>query len=218
MYNALDTRTGKMVAIKVMPIGADLGDFKKEIDILARCSSPYIVSYMGSYAKDGDLWIVMEFCGAGSVADLMAICDITLMEEEIAEVLACTLKGLDYLHTHHLIHRDLKAGNILLTEDGAAKLADFGVSAQLSSTISRRRTVIGTPYWMSPEVIQESAYDFRADIWSLGITAIELADGTYTDKRRADGYAPNHTQSLPAHPLMQASRRMPTSTPCAPSS
>ena len=87
------------------------------------------------------------------------------------------LRGLQYLHEAKLIHRDLKAGNILLTRDGAAKLADFGVSAQLSSTMSKRRTVIGTPYWMSPEVIQESSYDSRADIWSLGITAIELADG-----------------------------------------
>lgn len=84
---------------------ADLGDFKKEIDILAKCSSPYIVSYLGSYIKDGDLWIVMEYCGAGSVADLMAICDITLMEEEIAEVMACTIKGLEYLHSNRLIHR-----------------------------------------------------------------------------------------------------------------
>ena len=85
--------------------------------------------------------IVMQYCGAGSVADLMAITGCTLTEPEIAEVLAAVLKGLEYLHSHKLIHRDLKAGNVLLTEDGAAKLADFGVSAQLSSTISKRRTV-----------------------------------------------------------------------------
>ena len=155
VYNALDKRTGQLVAIKVIPVESDLSDFKREIEILKQCRSPYIVAYTGSYFKDGNLWIVMEYCGAGSVADLMAIAGCTLTEREMAEVLAATLKGLEYLHAHKLIHRDLKAGNILLTEDGAAKLADFGVSAQLSSTISKRRTVIGTPYWMSPEVIQE---------------------------------------------------------------
>jgi serine/threonine protein kinase len=91
------------------------------------------------------LFIAMEFCGGGSVADLMSLCGITLEEPEIAAVVASTLKGLAYLHGNRLIHRDLKAGNVLLTTDGRAKLADFGVSAQLSSTISKRKTVIGTP-------------------------------------------------------------------------
>lgn len=146
VYNARHLETGEIVAIKVIPVEADLSEFKKEIDILKKCHSDYIVRYLGSYFKDGDLWIVMEYCGAGSVSDLMAICDLTLEEEQIAEVLGAVLKGLEYLHEHKLIHRDLKAGNVLLTEDGAIKLADFGVSAQLSSTISKRRTVIGTPY------------------------------------------------------------------------
>ena len=92
--------------------------------------------------------LLQEYCAGGSVADLMALCGITLEESEIAEVVACVLKGLHYLHENRLIHRDLKAGNVLLTDDGGAKLADFGVSAQLSSTIDKRRTVIGTPYWM----------------------------------------------------------------------
>jgi serine/threonine protein kinase len=91
--------------LQVIPVESDLTEFKKEIDILARCSSNYIVEYIGSYLKEGDLWIVMEYCGAGSVADLMAICDATLMEEEIAEVLAAALKGLEYLHSIKLIHR-----------------------------------------------------------------------------------------------------------------
>ena len=94
----------------------------------------------------------MEYCGGGSVADIIAVTGQTLSEPEIAEVLAAMLLGLEYLHANRIIHRDVKAGNALLTEEGAAKLADFGVSAQLGSTMSRRRTVIGTPYWMSPEV------------------------------------------------------------------
>lgn len=101
----------------------------------------------------------MEYCSAGSVSDLIHICRVQLTEEEIAAVCAAILKGLEYLHASHLIHRDVKAGNVLLTHDGRAKLADFGVSAQLSSTMSKRRTVIGTPFWMAPEVIQESSYD-----------------------------------------------------------
>ncbi len=134
-----------MVAIKMMPMDGDAQtvEFRKEIDILRKCRDANIVSYRGSYFKDGAIWIVMEHCGGGSLADLQAVCGITLMEEEIAEVVACALLGLKYLHSARLIHRDIKAGNILLSEDGAAKLADFGVSAQLGSTMSRRRTVIG---------------------------------------------------------------------------
>jgi serine/threonine kinase 3 len=166
------------VAIKVIPVEADITELRKEIAILEKCKSPYIVQYMGSYRSEGDLWIAMELCAAGSLADLMAIADITLLEDEIAEVMAMVLKGLQYLHEERrIIHRDLKAGNVLLGEDGSCKLADFGVSAQLTSTLSRRASIIGTPYWMSPEQIRETAYDNRADIWSLGITAIELADG-----------------------------------------
>jgi len=144
VYSALDRRTGRVVAIKCLPVESDMSEIQKEIDLLRKCKSPYIVEYVGSYAKDSDLWIVMEYCSAGSLADLMAISDITLLEEEIAEVCASVLRGLAYLHDEkRIIHRDLKSGNILLTEDGGAKLGDFGVSTQLSSTLSRRKTVIG---------------------------------------------------------------------------
>eukprot|EP01138_Halocafeteria_seosinensis_P009455 gb/GECG01009663.1/.p1 GENE.gb/GECG01009663.1/~~gb/GECG01009663.1/.p1 ORF type:complete len:491 (+),score=88.61 gb/GECG01009663.1/:1-1473(+) len=172
------TRTGSMfVACDAFAVEAEIDEVMKEINILKKCDSPYVVRYMGNYLKDGDLWIVMEHCVGGSISDLITICEIQLEENFLRYALAATALGLRYLHSQKLIHRDLKAGNVLLTRDGGAKLADFGVSAQLSNTMSRRRTVIGTPFWMAPEVIQESYYDYKADTWSLGITAIELADG-----------------------------------------
>ncbi len=165
------------MAIKIVPFDADIDEIMKEIAILKKCDSLYIVTYYGSYIKDTDLWIVMEYCGAGSASDLMNCVEETFNENEISVICASVLYGLEYLHKNHNIHRDLKGGNILLTSEGQAKLADFGVSATMSNTMSKRKTVIGTPFWMAPEVIQESSYDGKADIWSLGITAIELAEG-----------------------------------------
>jgi serine/threonine protein kinase len=150
---------------------------KKEINILRECDSPYILRYYGSYLKDNKVWIIIEYCDAGSVLDLMKITKKTLNEEQIASITQMVLKGLKFLHSNKKIHRDIKAGNILLNHDGFAKLADFGVSAQLCDSFSKKNSRIGTPYWMSPEVIQKSEYDFSTDIWSLGVTCIELAEG-----------------------------------------
>lgn len=129
---------------------------------------------MGNY-----LWLVMEYCGAGSLYHFMTnVIESTMEEAHIASVMKMCLRGLAYLHSTRRIHRDVKAGNILLSTDGVCKLADFGVSAEMSSTLTRNKTVIGTPHWMAPEVLlYDEGYDEKADIWSLGITAIELAQG-----------------------------------------
>lgn len=177
VYKAQHIKTGHVLAIKQVPVDTDLQEIIKEISIMQQCDSPYIVKYFGSYFKNTDLWIVMEYCGAGSVSDIMRLRRKTLTEDEIATVIYYTLKGLEYLHERRKIHRDIKAGNILLNMDGNAKLADFGVAGQLTDTMAKRNTVIGTPYWMAPEVIQEIGYDCMADIWSLGITALEMAEG-----------------------------------------
>ncbi|ELT95488.1 hypothetical protein CAPTEDRAFT_101248 [Capitella teleta] len=177
VYKALHKESGQVLAIKQVPVDTDLQEIIKEISIMQQCDSPHIVKYYGSYFKNTDLWIVMEYCGAGSVSDIMRLRNKTLVESEIATILWYTLKGLEYLHERRKIHRDIKAGNILLNTEGHAKLADFGVAGQLTDTMAKRNTVIGTPYWMAPEVIQEIGYDCVADIWSLGITALEMAEG-----------------------------------------
>lgn len=177
VYKATEKSTGEIHAIKIVNIDSDFDGIMKEITILKSCTSPHIVSYHGSYRHGDDLWIVMEYCGGGSVSDCMYAVRHCLVEPQIAAICKQVLLGLSYLHDTGKIHRDIKCGNILLDRDGHAKLADFGVSAQLSATMSKRNTVIGTPFWMAPEVIQESYYDYKADIWSLGITAIEMAQG-----------------------------------------
>ena len=146
-----------------------------ETQILKECQSPHIVQYYGSFYNSNYLWLVMEYCAAGSVIDLIKIANVTLTEPQIASIIFSTLKGLDYLHENRKIHRDIKAGNILLDLRGNAKLADFGVSAHLN-TMGDKDTVIGTPYWMSPEIISKGKYNSKTDIWSLGITTIEIAE------------------------------------------
>lgn len=170
VYKALHKESGQVLAIKQVPVDTDLQEIIKEISIMQQCDSPYVVKYYGSYFKNTDLWIVMEYCGAGSVSDIMRLRKKTLTEDEIATILSDTLKGLEYLHLRRKIHRDIKAGNILLNSEGHAKLADFGVAGQLTDTMAKRNTVIGTPFWMAPEVIQEIGYDCVADIWSLGMS------------------------------------------------
>ncbi|EFA77693.1 putative protein serine/threonine kinase [Heterostelium album PN500] len=177
VFKAININDGTVVAIKIISLDDQeaIKDVRKEISILSECNDTNIVQYYGSYFKDHQLWIVMEYCGGGSVADLVQVVEV-LSEDEISLICREALKGLQYLHNCKKIHRDIKGGNILLNDKGEVKLADFGVSAQLFSTFSKRNTFVGTPYWMAPEVIQENKYDGKADVWSLGITALEMAE------------------------------------------
>ncbi|XVE91630.1 hypothetical protein REPUB_Repub01dG0026800 [Reevesia pubescens] len=180
VYKARDIRTSELVAIKVISLTEGEEGYEEirgEIEMLQQCSHPNVVRYLGSYQGEEYLWIVMEYCGGGSVADLMNVTEEPLEEYQIAYICREALKGLEYLHSIFKVHRDIKGGNILLTEQGEVKLGDFGVAAQLTRTMSKRNTFIGTPHWMAPEVIQESRYDGKVDVWALGVSAIEMAEG-----------------------------------------
>uniref|UniRef100_A0A669P3L5 Mitogen-activated protein kinase kinase kinase kinase n=1 Tax=Phasianus colchicus TaxID=9054 RepID=A0A669P3L5_PHACC len=142
------------------------------------CKHPNIVAYFGSYLRRDKLWICMEFCGGGSLQDIYHVTG-PLSEQQIAYVSRETLQGLYYLHSKGKMHRDIKGANILLTDNGHVKLADFGVSAQITATIAKRKSFIGTPYWMAPEVAaveRKGGYNQLCDLWAVGITAIELAE------------------------------------------
>lgn len=179
VYYARNNVTNEVVAIKKMSYGGKQSlekwqDILKEIRFLRRLKHPNCICYQGCYLKEHTVWLVMEYC-LGSAADIIEVHKAPLLEEEISAICAGCLAGLSYLHLQSRIHRDIKAGNILLTDAGCIRLADFG-SASIASPAN---SFVGTPYWMAPEVIlamDEGQYDGKVDVWSLGITCIELAE------------------------------------------
>uniref|UniRef100_A0A665XBR6 non-specific serine/threonine protein kinase n=1 Tax=Echeneis naucrates TaxID=173247 RepID=A0A665XBR6_ECHNA len=171
VYKAQNKQNGTLAAAKVIDTKTEdeLEDYMVEIDILASCDHHYIVKLLDAFYYEGKLWVRGADIGTQA-----------LTEPQIRVVCKQTLEALIYLHENKVIHRDLKAGNILLSLDGDVKLADFGVSAKNTKTLQRRDSFIGTPYWMAPEVVmcetsKDRPYDYKADIWSLGVTLIELA-------------------------------------------
>ncbi|KAI1720771.1 protein kinase domain-containing protein [Ditylenchus destructor] len=180
VYKARHIRIGDLAAVKVVKLeaGDNFTAIQQEILVLKDCRHPNIISYYGSYLRRDRLWIVMEYCSGGSLQDIYQMTG-PLTELQIAFVCRETLKGLQYLHRMGKIHRDVKGANILLTHSGDIKLADFGVAAQITATIGKRKSFIGTPYWMAPEVAnveQRGGYGVECDVWAVGITSIELAE------------------------------------------
>ena len=208
VFKALHRQSGKIMAVKLIPLAKfdTVETCLKEMQIMATCVSRHIVAYSCAYYKDNNLWIVMEYCGAGSVKDILRLSKSTLSEETISALMYSVLHGLNYLHKNKLIHRDIKADNVLLTDDGEAKIADFGVSAKVLSTYGSMDSVIGTPFWMSPEILSRKKYTSKTDIWSLGITAIEMAEGEPPYSKLHTWMAMQKIRDNPARGLSQPSR------------
>ncbi|OHS97489.1 Serine/threonine-protein kinase 4 [Tritrichomonas foetus] len=174
VYKAKVKKTAELVAVKVIDLEQDWLPLLAEVNMVIDLRHETIVNYYAWFFENRRLWLVMEFCDGGSLSDIMHILKRPLTEAELSSVLRGVLKGLVYVHSLNRIHRDIKAGNLLLTSNGLVKLCDFGVSAQLDNSIAKTGTRIGSPYWMAPEVILSTGHNTKADIWSFGITALEL--------------------------------------------
>ncbi|CCK68866.1 putative serine/threonine protein kinase KIC1 KNAG_0B04320 [Huiozyma naganishii CBS 8797] len=180
VYKGYNLRTKHVYAIKVLNLDSDedeVEDVQREIQFLASLKQlPNVTRYYGSYLKNTSLWIIMEYCAGGSLRSLLRPGKID--EKYIGVIMRELLVALKFIHKDNIIHRDIKAANVLITNEGGVKLCDFGVAAQLNQRTLRRQTMAGTPYWMAPEVIMEGVYyDTKVDIWSLGITAYEISTG-----------------------------------------
>uniref|UniRef100_A0A671SXI2 non-specific serine/threonine protein kinase n=1 Tax=Sinocyclocheilus anshuiensis TaxID=1608454 RepID=A0A671SXI2_9TELE len=214
VYKGRHVKTGQLAAIKVMDVtevsahrscsamlSTSLFSHTHTHTHTSSCLTFHTLSHSSTF-----LLLVMEFCGAGSITDLVKNTKgNTLKEEWIAYISREILRGLAHLHAHHVIHRDIKGQNVLLTENAEVKLVDFGVSAQLDRTVGRRNTFIGTPYWMAPEVIAcdenpDATYDYRSDLWSCGITAIEMAEGAPREYSLCDMHPMRALFLIPRNP------------------
>jgi len=180
VFLATDSRNGEKIAIKKMPLNSqNMKLLVTEIGIMKTSNHPNIVKYFDSYLMNEQIWVVMEYMGSGCLTEVLEQYEngLKMTETQIANVCLATLRGLSYIHSLHRIHRDIKSDNILLGTDGAVKLADFGYAAQLTQQKQKRNTIVGTPYWMAPELIRGQNYDQKVDLWSLGIMVMEMAEG-----------------------------------------
>ncbi|XP_068147663.1 serine/threonine-protein kinase 10 isoform X2 [Drosophila tropicalis] len=182
VYKAQHKEQKRFAAAKMCTLEDEenLSDHMVEIDILSEIKHPNIVELYEAFSLEDKLWMLIEYCDGGALDSIMVELEKPLTELQIAYVCKHMTEGLTFLHKNKVIHRDLKAGNVLLTMDGGVKLADFGVSAKNKHTMQKHDTFIGTPYWMAPELVlcetfRDNPYDHKVDIWSLGITLIELA-------------------------------------------
>jgi len=177
----LTTRVGdtrKLAAKKMTLNQQNIALMTTEISIMKNSRHPNVVEYIESYLVRDKLWVIMEYMDGGCLTEILDQFEqIQLSEPQIAYVCSCTLRALSYIHSFHRIHRDIKSDNLLLGMNGDVKLADFGYAAQLTQTKQKRTTIVGTPYWMAPEVIRGQNYDTKVDIWSLGIMVMEMLEG-----------------------------------------
>jgi len=176
VFTAIKINDNRKIAIKVISVKSnEKAAIENEIRMMKTTRHENVVEYVGSHSKADRLWVVMEFIDGGSLTDIIAV--VRMTEPQIANICREILKALAYIHKLNRIHRDIKSDNILLTKAGAVKLADFGYCAQLTEAATKRNSVVGTPYWMAPELIRGMDYDTGVDLWSLGIAAIEMAEG-----------------------------------------
>lgn len=205
VYRGVERATGRVVAIKVVDMDNaedELEDIVIEINMLKQLRNKYITQCYGTSVVDTELWIIMEYCGGGSCADLIQD-GVGIDERDIGIIMRQSLRGLEYIHNEKKIHRDIKAANILINDQGVIKLGDFGVSSQLTYTMTKKDTFVGTPFWMAPEVIiKGDGYNCKVDIWSLGITAIELAQGE-----------PPYIDLHPVKAVMEIAKNLPPRVP-----
>lgn len=191
VHKGVELATGNVVALKIINLDTeddDVGDIQREVALLTQLrDAPNVTQYYGCFLDGPRVWIVMEYAQGGSVRTLMkASKDGTIEEKYVAIIIREVLIGLSYLHRSAIIHRDLKAANILVTATGKVMICDFGVSALLVTASSKRNTLVGTPHWMAPEVAHASAYDTKADIWSLGIAIYEMIKGSVPNAHIVD--------------------------------
>jgi len=177
VFKGIHKETGETVAIKIISLGGEekLSNIRNEIMMMKLSKHPNVVDHRGTYLKDEKLWVVMEYMDGGALTEVISICQIS--EPQIACICKEILKALVAIHEGDRIHRDIKSDNVLITMKGDIKLADFGYCAQLTESVQQRSSVVGTPYWMAPELIKGMKYGTSVDIWSMGIAAIEMAEG-----------------------------------------